>query len=107
MRGVAKYIIMVNITKKRLKNVMSGFISNTDKDSLMRASYYQITRNFTKTVNRFVAFKDEDKLIEIPHGIGQRSKFIDLMVKYFESLEEYEKCNKLMKLRELVMMAGD
>jgi hypothetical protein len=98
---------MVGITKKRLKNVMSGFISNTDKDSLMRASYYQITRNFTKTVNRFVAFKDEDKLIEIPHGIGQRSKFIDLMVKYFESLEEYEKCNKLMKLRELVMMAGD
>jgi|TARA_B100001093_G_C26621682_1_gene924912 hypothetical protein len=98
---------MVGNTKKRLKSAMSGFISNTDKDSLMRASYYQITRNFTKTVNRFVAFKDEDKLIEIPHGIGQRSKFIDLMVKYFESLEEYEKCNKLMKLRELVMMAGD
>ena len=73
---------------------MNGFISNSDKDSLMRASYYQITRNFTKTVNRFVAFKDEDKLIEIPHGIGQRSKFIDLMIKYFESLEEYEKCNK-------------
>lgn len=103
----AKYIIMVIKTKKSLKCAMSGFISNTDKDSLMRASYYQITRNFTKTVNRFVAFKDEDKLIEIPHGIGQRSKFIDLMVKYFESLEEYEKCNKLMKLRDLVMMAGD
>jgi hypothetical protein len=58
-------------------------------------------------VNRFVAFKDEDKLIEIPHGIKQRSKFIDLMIKYFETLEEYEKCNKLLKLRELVMMAGD
>lgn len=98
---------MVSDTIKTTKEVMSGFISNTDKDSLMRASYYQITRNFTKTVNRFVAFKDEDKLIEIPHGIGQRSQFIDLMVKYFESLEEYEKCNKLMKLRELVMMAGD
>ena len=86
---------------------MSGFVSNSDKDSIMRASYYQITRNFTKTVNRFVAFKDEDRLIEIPHGISQRSKFIDLMIKYFESLEEYEKCNKLMKLRELVIMAGD
>jgi len=107
IREVTKYIIMVDTTKKILISVMSGFISNTDKDSLMRASYYQITRNFTKTVNRFVAFKDDDKLIEIPHGIGQRSKFIDLMVKYFESLEEYEKCNKLMKLRELVIMAGD
>ena len=98
---------MVGNTTKYRENVMSGFISNTVKDSLMRASYYQITRNFTKTVNRFVAFKDEDKLIEIPHGIGQRSKFIDLMVKYFESLEEYEKCTKLMKLRDLVMLAGD
>lgn len=86
---------------------MSGFLSNTDKDSLMRASYYQITRNFTKTVNRFIVFKDNERLIEIPHGIGQRSKFIDLMIRYFEELEEYEKCNKLVKLKELVIMAGD
>ena len=98
---------MVDQTIKRPTITMSGYITNSDKDSLMRASYYQITRNFTKTVNRFVAFKDDDRLIEIPHGIGQRSKFIDLMVRYFESLEEYEKCNKLMKLRELVTMAGD
>lgn len=86
---------------------MSGSVSKKDKDSLMRASYYQITRNFTKTVNRFVVFKDNDRLIEIPHGISQRSKFIDLMVKYFESLEEYEKCQRLIKLKELVIMAGD
>lgn len=86
---------------------MSSFLSNTDRDSLMRASYYQITRNFTKTVNRFIVFKDNERLIEIPHGIGQRSKFIDLMIKYFEELEEYEKCTKLLKLKELVIMAGD
>lgn len=86
---------------------MSKSISNKDKDSLMRASYYQITRNFTKTVNRFVVFKDNDRLIEIPHGIGQRSQFIDLMVKYFEKSEEFEKCIRLIKLKELVIMAGD
>ncbi len=86
---------------------MSGFLSNTDRDSLMRASYYQITRNFTKTVNRFIVFKDNERLIEIPHGIGQRSRFIDLMIKYFEEVEEYEKCNKLVKLKELVILAGD
>lgn len=86
---------------------MSGFVSNSDRDSLMRASYYQITRNFTKTVNRFIVFKDNERLIEIPHGIGQRSKFIDLMIEYFEAQEEYEKCNKLMKLKELVEMAGN
>jgi len=93
--------------KKIEQLTMSGFVSNSDRDSLMRASYYQITRNFTKTVNRFIVFKDNDRLIEIPHGIGQRSKFIDLMIEYFEGLEEYEKCTKLMKLKELVMMAGD
>jgi len=93
--------------KKEGNTIMSGFISNSDKDSLMRASYYQLTRNFTKTVNRFIVFKDDDRLIEIPHGISQRSKFIDLMVRYFEEIEEYEKCERLMKLRELVIMAGD
>ena len=98
---------MANHAKNNCTKEMSDFISNSDKDSLMRASYYQITRNFTKTVNRFIAFKDSDHIVEIPHGIKQRSHFIDLMIKYFESLEEYEKCNKLMKLKELVMMAGD
>lgn len=93
--------------KKEGNTIMGGFISNSDKDSLMRASYYQITRNFTKTVNRFIVFKDDERLIEIPHGIGQRSKFIDLMVKYFEDIEEYEKCERLMKLKELVIMAGN
>lgn len=93
--------------KKIEQLTMSGFVSNSDRDSLMRASYYQITRNFTKTVNRFIVFKDNDRLIEIPHGISQRSKFIDLMIEYFEKLEEYEKCTKLMKLKELVIMAGD
>ena len=38
-----------------------------NKDSLMRASYYIVTRNFTKTVNKFIVFKDNDKSIEIQH----------------------------------------
>lgn len=83
-------------------------ISNDEKDQLMRSSYYTITKNFTKTVNIFIAFKDgSNSSIEIPHGIGQRSKFIDLLVKYFEGIEEYEKCDKLMKLKEIVVLAGD
>lgn len=82
-------------------------ILGEDRDSLMRSAYYTITRNFTKTVNRFIVFREGVDIIEIPHGIGQRSEFIDILVKYFEELEEYEKCDKLMKLRELVIMAGD
>jgi len=82
-------------------------ILGEDRDSLMRSSYYTITRNFTKTVNRFVVFKEGNDIIEIQYGIGQRSKFIDILVDYFEELEEYEKCDKLMKLKELVIMSGD
>ena len=78
-----------------------------DKDSLMRTSYYIITRNFTKTVNRFVVFRNDGKSIEIPHESGNRVKFINMLVEYFEGLEEYEKCEKLLKLKELIIMAGD
>ena len=78
-----------------------------DKDSLMRSSYYTITRNFTKTVNRFVVFKEGADIIEIPHGIGQRAEFINILIAYFEGVEEYEKCEKLVKLKELVILAGD
>lgn len=78
-----------------------------ERDSLMRSSYYIITKNFTKSVNRFVVYKDNTNTIDIPHGIGQRSEFIDLLIGYFITMEEYEKCEKLLKLKELVIMAGD
>jgi hypothetical protein len=82
-------------------------ISNREKDSIMRSSYYTLTRNFTKTVNRFIVFQEGKNLIEIPHGMQQRSKFIELLIEYFEKMEEYEKCDTLMKLKALVLMAGD
>lgn len=82
-------------------------VTGEERDSLMRSSYYIITKNFTNTVNRFVVYKDGTNTIDIPHGIGQRSLFIDLLIEYFIELEEYEKCNTLKKLKELVIMAGD
>jgi hypothetical protein len=92
---------------KNNTRLMSFNISNEEKDALMRAAYYTLTRNFTKTVNRFVVFKDGENIVEIPHGIGQRSKFIEVLIQFFEEQEEYEKCDKLLKLKELVEMAGD
>lgn len=86
---------------------MSLEITNNEKDALMRAAYYTLTRNFTKTINRFVVFKDGSNVVEIPHGINQRSKFIEVLIIYFEENEEYEKCDKLLKLKDLVIMSGD
>ena len=86
---------------------MDAYYSSGNKDALMRASYEIITKNFTKTVNRFIVYKEGTQNIEIPHGIGQRSKYIDLLVNYFSSEEEYEKCSVLQELKDLVIMAGD
>ena len=39
-------------------------ILGEDRDSLMRSSYYTITRNFTKTVNRFIVFKEGNDILK-------------------------------------------
>lgn len=86
---------------------MEGYLSSEDHSKLMQESYELLIKNMTKSVNRFVVYKEGSQTVEIPHGIGQRSKYIDLLIKHFEELEEYEKCTNLQELKELVVMAGD
>ena len=86
---------------------VEGFISRDDRDAMMRASYYILTKNFTKTINRFVVFQEGKQIVQIPHGIGQRSLYLDILIRYFEEIEEYEKCAKLAKLRAEVIEFGD
>lgn len=86
---------------------MEGYLSSEDHSKLMQESYELLVKNMTKSVNRFVVYKEGTQTVEIPHGIGQRSKYIDLLTKHFEELEEYEKCTNLQELKELVVMAGD
>lgn len=76
-------------------------------DSLMRESYEELTKNFSQTLTRFIVFKNNEKAVEIPCGVGQRIKYINELIKYFENLEEYEKCIELNKLKELVEKDGD
>ena len=78
-----------------------------DLDELMRESYQELTKNFSQTLIRFVVFKNEDQAVEIPPHVGQRSKYINELIKYFESLEEYEKCKNLKQLKDLVEKEGD
>lgn len=86
---------------------MEGYLSSEDHSKLMQESYELLVKNMTKSVNRFVVYKEGSQTVEVPHGIGQRSKYIDLLIKHFEELEEYEKCTNLQELKELVIMAGD
>jgi hypothetical protein len=86
---------------------MLPYLNNDDHDKLLSDSFVLLTKNLTKSVNRFVVYKEGTQSIEIPHGIGQRSKYIDLLIKHFTGKEEYEKCTILLELKELVEMAGD
>lgn len=86
---------------------MEGYLSSEDHDKLMKESYELLSKNHTKSVNRFIVYKEGSQSVEVPHGIGQRSKYIDLLIKHFEEKEEYEKCTNLQELKELVIMAGD
>ena len=86
---------------------MLPYLNNDDHDKLLSDSFVLLTKNLTKSVNRFVVYKEGTQSIEIPHGIGQRSKYIDLLIKHFTKKEEYEKCTILLELKELVEFAGD
>tara|TARA_B100000513_G_scaffold159400_1_gene76842 strand:+ start:4583 stop:4843 length:261 start_codon:yes stop_codon:yes gene_type:complete len=86
---------------------MESYFSSENKDNLMRSSYEVLTANLTRSVNKFVVYKEGKQNIEIPHGVGQRSKYIDLLIEHFTECEEYEKCQVLQELKELVVMAGD
>ena len=86
---------------------MLSYLNNSDQDKLLEESYQLLSKNLTKSVNRFVVYKEGSQSIEIPHGIGQRSKYIDLLIRHFSDLEEYEKCSILQELKDLVIMAGD
>ena len=107
-----KYIVYKEELK--LLSISKAYIMEMEdithqREEIISGSYDILTKNFTKSVNKFIVFRDKEngQNIEIEHGIGQRSIFIDMLISHFENREEYEKCKKLLTLRELVVMAGD
>ena len=41
-------------------------------------------------------------MIEVPAGHGDRSKIIEVVMSYFADKEEYDKCEKLQHLMDLL-----
>ena len=76
-------------------------------DYIMRASYDSLMMDIDKTIDEFVVFSEDSDVIEIDRGRGERSKFINGMIKYFESTEEFEKCQALVDLKEIIIENGD
>lgn len=74
---------------------------------LIRKSYDSLMSNVNLTLEEFIVYSINGEVIEIPYGTGERSKFIDVMISYFEKTEEFEKCKELLKLRALVVNNGN
>lgn len=81
--------------------------SDDNLDFVMRTSYNSLMLNINSTIEEFIVYTFNSEVIEIEHGTGERSKFINGMIKYFEEIEEYEKCNELLKLRLRIIKNGD
>jgi len=81
--------------------------SDKDIDYVMKNSYDSLIIDIDKTIEEFIVFTIDDEVIEIEQGKGERSKFIDGMINYFETIEEFEKCQNLINLKVAVIKNGD
>ena len=86
---------------------MSNIESGDNLDYVMRTSYESLMIDTEKTINEFIVFTRDDEVIEIERGLGERSKFIDVMIQYFEDAEVFEFCANLVKLKRAVIEDGD
>lgn len=95
--------------ENNILNIMDKLskIPKRDLDYLMQSSYDNLTKNLERTLYEFVVFEEGDLIVEVPKGVGQRSLVIDKMIKYFEKIEQYEKCAKLVKLKDQIVKFGD
>lgn len=84
---------------------MNDNYKNTDDeiDSVMRSSYVSLTSNIEETLHEFIVFNKNGDLIEITQGVEEKCEFIDTIIKYFERIEEFEKCQKLLDLKNIIV----
>ena len=78
-----------------------------DKDYIMRASYDALMVDEKRALKDFIVFGENSYVFEIEIGTGQRSIFLDQLIEYFEKIEEYEKCQKLVNLKIKIIENGN
>jgi hypothetical protein len=48
----------------------------------------------------FIIYEESNEIVEIPYNMKSRIKVIDKLIKFFEDIEEYEKCQELLKIKQ-------
>jgi hypothetical protein len=86
---------------------MSTEQSRENLDYVMTTSYDSLMMDTDRTIDEFIVFTKDDEVVEILQGTGERSIFIDGMIEYFESVEEFERCQKLINLKSIILENGN
>jgi hypothetical protein len=82
---------------------MEDNYNKDDIDSIMRSSYISLTSNIEDTIREFIVFSKKGDLIEINGSVEEKCEFLNEIIKYFENIEEFEKCQKLLDLKTIII----
>jgi tRNA(His) 5'-end guanylyltransferase len=69
---------------------------DADMLKLARKCYDCIVRSNINDI--FIIYEERDEIVEIVYDLEMRKKAIDKLIKYFENVEEYERCAVLLKI---------
>jgi hypothetical protein len=70
--------------------------NEADVLKLARKCYDCITRSNIDDI--FIIYEESDEVVEIPYDMRMRKNIVSKLIKFFEEVEEYEKCAVLLKI---------
>ncbi len=73
-----------------------------DLDRLMRSSYQSLVADEEQSLISFIVFNSDDEVIQID-VTKDKIVYLNGIIKYFEGIEEFEKCEDLLRLKKTIL----
>ena len=70
----------------------------SESEAVVRKSYECAIKSDINDI--FIIYEEANEVVEIPYNMKSRVKVIDKLIKFFEDIEEYEKCQVLLKIKQ-------
>lgn len=82
-------------------SIMKEVVPKGELELLMKAIFNTLLVNKGRSLKYFVIFDEGDTIINIPNNYNERLEVINTLLSYFETSEEYEKCQELLLFKNL------
>jgi hypothetical protein len=89
------------IDNKDIISMNKSEIPKGELEFLMKSAFNTILSNKNRALRYFVIYEEGDTVIDIPDNFQNRILFLEKLINYFESTEEYEKCQELFTFKSL------